>query len=216
MQGNIASSEDMTIQKLGESLDKLQESLGYNNIYCLIDRYGIGYVGETRKNSDYAEHFLNKKRSLVRHGYTYDKRLSTMMNGSEFKKIILKKSLIKSFEFDDMNNSLRIEGSNDTYITYNGHEALGDLDYFSSDKDLWCSKFEQIGLSTANYIGMTLRNKKNATSSYSLNELNDLISLPFLFEITKKSYYKNRELEISRLRLLETKIKQLMKHEHIQ
>ena len=117
-----------------------------------------------------------------------------------------------------MNNSLRIEGSNDTCITYNGHEALGDLDYFSSDKDLFCLELEQIGLSTANYIGMTLRNKNNAVSAsfYSLNELNDLISLPFLFEITKKSYYKNREIEVSRLQRVETKIKQLMEHEHIQ
>ena len=196
MQDNIASSEDMiTLER------SFWDTLGHSNIYCLIDRYGIGYVGKTSKYSDYFQHFLNKKRSLVRYGCTYDKRLSTMMNESEFEKIILKKSLIKSFEFDDINNSLRIEGLNDTYISYNGHEALGDLDYFNGDMDVCSWAFEQIGLSTAIYINMALRNQRDAVclrrfSSHFQNKLNDLMSLPFLFEITKKFYYKNRELEV--------------------
>lgn len=210
MQDNIASSEDMiTLERSS------WDALGHSNIYCLIDRYGIGYVGKTSKYSDYFQHFLNKKRPLVRYEYTYDKKLSTMMNESEFEKIILKKSLIKSFEFDDINNSLHIEGLNDTYISYNGHEAFGDLDYFNGDKDVRSWGFEQIGLSTAIYINIPLRNQRNAVCSHFRNKFNDLMSLPFLFEITKKFYYKNRELEV-RKQILEhcgytnKKIKELM------
>lgn len=170
----------------------------YKNIYCLINRSGIGYVGETASYTQFFNDFSNKNRSLVRHEYSYDRRLSTMMNQLKFEKHILKKSSIESFQFDDINNLLTIKGSNDTCIIYNGDVVHGDLDSFEYKEELYSFQLEQIGLSTAHYIGMDLRNQRNAVGAYCQNELNNLISLPFLFEIAKKFYYKNRELKMKR------------------
>ena len=166
------------------------------HIYCLIDNLGMAYIGESSSRSEFSQHFENENRSLVRHDYNYNKSLSTMMSASQFKKNILNQSLIKSFEFDDMNNSLSIKGSRDTSIIYNGYEMRGDLDSFKFDEDISDWQLEQIGISTTRYIGMKLRNKRNAVSSFFQSKLNNLISLPFLFEVIKKFKYKEREIKL--------------------